>query len=76
MPISPPVPPSPSQALCGCGADGCLRFWNAKDGALLWAQHAGHRRGEALTRVATDPDNLLLYTADTAGFIKAWDISE
>ena len=63
-----------SQTLCACGADGWLRFWNPKDGEAVWEQHAGHE-GEGLVALATDPANALLFTGDTAGCIKAWDVS-
>jgi len=64
-----------TQALCGCGADGHLRFWSPKEGTPLWEQHAGHKRGEGLVALATDCDNTRLYTGDTAGCVKAWNIS-
>lgn len=64
-----------AQALCGSGADGYLRFWNVKEGESVWVQHAQHADGEAVVALATDPANRCLFTGDSAGFLKVWDIS-
>jgi len=57
-----------SQALCGAGADGVLRFWNVKSyGECVWEQHAGHAPGEAVVALATDAKNTMLFSGDSAG---------
>ena len=64
-----------AQALCGAGADGVLRFWNVKSyGECVWEQHAGHAPGEAVVALATDAANKLLFSGDSAGFVKVWDV--
>ena len=65
-----------AQALCGAGADGVLRFWNVKSyGECVWEQHAGHAPGEAVVALATDAANKLLFSGDSAGFVKVWGIA-
>ena len=64
-----------AQALCGSGADGFLRFWNVKEGECVWEQPARHGAGEAVVALATDPANRFLFSGDSAGCIKVWDIS-
>ena len=65
-----------AQALCGAGADGVLRFWNVKSyGECVWEQHAGHAPGEAVVALATDASNKLLFSGDSAGFVKVWGIA-
>ena len=64
-----------AQALCGAGADGVLRFWNVKEGECVWEQHGGHAEGEAVVALATDNANQLLFSGDSAGFIKVWGIA-
>jgi len=63
-----------AQALVGTGADGYIRFWNVKEGTLLLEHHAGHRHGESIVSMATNPENSFLFTGDTAGYMKVWDV--
>ena len=41
----------------------------------MWVQHAGHAEGEAVVALATDPANKFLFSGDSAGFLKVWDIT-
>ena len=64
-----------SQALVSASADGKLRFWNVKEGCLVWEMHAQHKNGEGVVSLATEPTNSYLFTGDSAGFLKIWDVS-
>lgn len=59
------------------GAEGWIRFWSIHhEGGLLGQFNAAHRIGESVHAMATDEQNNFLFTADTLGYIKTWDISE
>lgn len=59
------------------GAEGWIRFWSVHhEGGLLGQFNAGHRIGESVHALATDEKNNFLFTGDTFGYIKTWDISE
>jgi len=62
-----------SQALLSSSADGMLRFWNVKEGCIVWEQPARHKNNEAVVALATDPTNSFLFTGDGFGYIKVWD---
>jgi len=61
------------QTLISSSADGMLRFWNVKEGSMVWQQPANHTNGEAVVVLATEPTNSFLFTGDGLGYIKVWD---
>ena len=64
-----------SQALVSGSADGKLRFWNVTEGLLVWEMHANHKNGEGVVALATEPTNSFLFSGDSTGYLKVWDIS-
>jgi len=64
-----------SQALVSASADGKLRFWNVKEGVLVWEMASNHKNGEGVVSIATEPTNSFLFSADAAGYVKIWDVS-
>lgn len=59
------------------GAEGWVRFWSIHhEGGLLGQFNAAHRIGESVHAMTTDQQNNFLFTADTLGYVKTWDISE
>jgi WD40 repeat protein len=62
-----------SQALVSASADGKMRFWNVKEGCLVWEHDARHRNHD-MVAMTTEMTNSFLFTGDGAGYIKAWDI--
>jgi WD40 repeat protein len=59
------------------GAEGWIRFWSLhQDGGLLGQFNAAHRVGESVHALATDEQNKFLFTGDTLGYVKIWEISE
>ena len=63
-----------SQALVSASADGQLRFWNVKEGCLVWELPARHKNNDAILSLATEATNSYLFTGDGTGYIKAWDV--
>ena len=63
--------------LCVAHGDGRVRMWNAipSSGSLLCDFHAGHKNGESVLCVATDPTATRMVTADSTGRCRLWDIS-
>jgi WD40 repeat protein len=61
--------------LFSAGADGWLRAWDIARGLLLLEWDAGQQRGENLTVLKLNAAATQLYTADSAGAFKIWDIS-
>jgi WD40 repeat protein len=45
----------PPLVLASSYADGHVRFWNVTEGRCVADFHAGHRRGESVLTIATDP---------------------
>lgn len=59
------------------GAEGWIRFWSINhEGGLMGQFNAAHRIGESVHAMTTDHQNNFLFTADTLGYVKTWDISE
>ncbi|KAL5018967.1 hypothetical protein ScPMuIL_004689 [Solemya velum] len=59
------------------GAEGWVRAWSIHpQGGLLGQFNAAHKVGENIQTMATNSKNTLLFTADTAGYLKIWDIRE
>lgn len=59
------------------GAEGWIRFWSINhEGGLLGQFNAAHRIGESVHAMTIDHQNNFLFTADTLGYVKTWDISE
>lgn len=59
------------------GAEGWIRAWSIHHlGGLLGQFNGGHRVGESIYAMATDGDNEYLFTGDTMGVVKVWDITE
>ena len=65
-----------SQALASASADGKLRFWNVKDGCLVWEQPSLHKKDEGVVALATEATNSFLFSGDGAGYLKVWDICQ
>ena len=61
--------------LAAAYADGHVRLWSSADGLLLLELNARHKAGESIVAIACAADDSRLVTADTAGYIKVWDIS-
>ncbi|KAJ9527074.1 hypothetical protein QJQ45_025214, partial [Haematococcus lacustris] len=57
------------------GADRFLRMWSVSTGDCLVEMFTGHKLGESVVALAVQPANLSMATADSAGFIKVWDLS-
>eukprot|EP00948_MAST-09A_sp_MAST-9A-sp1_P003840 g3840.t1 len=59
--------------LCGKG-DGELTFLNIKE----WCIHAhvscGHPQGEGIVALSTDEGNEYIFSGDTSGYVKIWDV--
>jgi WD40 repeat protein len=64
-----------SQALVSGSADGKLRFWNVKEGLMVWEHDAQHKNRDVVA-MATEPTNSFLFTGDGAGYLKIWDICQ
>ena len=62
-----------TQALVSASADGKLRFWNVKEGCLVWEADTRHVAG-GVVALTTEPTNSFLFTGDGAGYLKVWDI--
>jgi len=65
-----------SQALVSGSADGKLRFWNVKEGCLVWEQHSHHKNSDGVVALATELTNSFLFSGDGAGYMKLWDICQ
>ncbi|KAG5460245.1 MAG: WD40-repeat-containing domain protein, partial [Olpidium bornovanus] len=62
--------------LVSTGGDGALRFWNAKEGQLLWFWDTKRNgRLEGIYAMTTNAKNDMIITADAAGQVSVWDIS-
>ena len=46
-----------SQALASASADGKLRFWNVKEGVMVWEQPSRHKNDEGVVALATELTN-------------------
>lgn len=78
-----------NRTMVSAGADGCLRFWEGQwmpivplhcatsvtPSRMACMVPGNHYRGFALVDVRSDDENRFLVTADEAGFVKTWDIS-
>ena len=63
--------------LLSSGAEGWVRAWSIHpQGGLLGQFNAAHRPGETVLAMATDSENRYLFTGDTLGYIKLWDMIE
>ena len=62
-----------TQALVSASADGMLRFWNVKEGCLVWEHDAEHKNKDVVA-MCSELTNSFLFTGDGAGFLKVWDI--
>ena len=62
-----------TQALVSASADGMLRFWNVKEGTLVWEHDAEHKNKDIMA-MCTELTNSFLFTGDGAGYMKVWDI--
>lgn len=59
------------------GAEGWIRFWSLhQEGGLIGQFNAAHCVGESVHALATDEQNNFLFTGDTLGYIKTWEISD
>ncbi|CAG2248754.1 unnamed protein product [Mytilus edulis] len=59
------------------GAEGWVRAWSIHhQGGLLGQFNASHKVGESVHTMSTDINNKLLFTADSCGYVKIWDITE
>ncbi|XP_076074046.1 WD repeat-containing protein on Y chromosome-like [Mytilus galloprovincialis] len=59
------------------GAEGWVRAWSIHhQGGLIGQFNASHKVGESVHTMSTDINNKLLFTADSCGYVKIWDITE
>ena len=59
------------------GAEGWIRFWSMHhEGGLLGQYNSAHRLGESVFGLTTDTKNRYIFTADTQGYVKIWDIKD
>ena len=63
------------RALVSGTADQYLRFWDNKALRLRNKVKVNHHPEDALTAIATDKDNTVLFTSDTSGCIKKFDLA-
>lgn len=64
----------PPLVLAASYADGHVRLWNVTEGRCVGDFHAGHRAGEGVLSIASDPSGTRLVTGDSVGRIRLWDI--
>ena len=63
--------------LVSASSGGWIRFWAVEHtGGLKGQFNAAHRVGETVQTICVDSDNDYLFTGDSEGYIKVWDISE
>ncbi|XP_062516095.1 WD repeat-containing protein on Y chromosome-like isoform X2 [Corticium candelabrum] len=70
---------SDTAVVVAAGAGGWVRFWNIYGSGLqgeYLGLHHDHPDFSSVSALATDPDNILLYTGCSQGYIKVWDISD
>lgn len=67
-----------SATLVVSAENGNVFFWNALKSQLLGGFHAGHTElgSETVPAIAVSTDNKILYTGDSLGYLKIWDISD
>ncbi|XP_045212836.2 WD repeat-containing protein on Y chromosome-like [Mercenaria mercenaria] len=59
------------------GAEGWIRFWSMHhEGGLIGQFNAAHRLGESVFTIKSDTNDSYLFTGDTEGYIKIWDIRD
>lgn len=56
-------------------ADQYLRFWDTKTGKLLNKVTVDHHPEDALTALATDSENISLFSGDTSGCLKKFNLA-
>ena len=57
------------------GAEGWIRFWSMHhEGGLLGQFNSSHRLGESVLAIISDSNDTFLFTGDTQGYVKIWDI--
>ncbi|XP_071834643.1 cilia- and flagella-associated protein 337-like isoform X2 [Apostichopus japonicus] len=63
--------------LMASGAEGWVRAWSIHHkGGLLGQFNAAQKPRESILTMATDSKNEFLFTGDTLGYVKVWDISD
>ena len=69
--------PRKGNLLLTCGADGYVRFWRLEETKLVhvYGLHAGHQQGEPILAMAVSDDNTRLFTGDSLGEVRTFDIS-
>ena len=60
-----------TQSLVSASADGRLRFWNVKEGCLVWEHDAEHKNKDVVA-MCSELTNSFLFTGDGAGYLKVW----
>lgn len=63
-------------SLISAGGDGTIRFWNVNTGQMYLEIDCTHGENESIFSIATDSNNFLLITGDSAGWISVYDIKE
>lgn len=59
------------------GAEGWIRFWSMHhEGGLLGQFNAAHCLGESVFAIKSDSNDYFLFTGDTEGYVKIWDIRD
>lgn len=62
------------ELLVAAGGDGMLRFLSSKERIVHSEIPAMHARGESITAMQTDHHNDYLFTADSGGYVKVWNV--
>ncbi|XP_078611049.1 WD repeat-containing protein on Y chromosome-like isoform X2 [Branchiostoma floridae x Branchiostoma japonicum] len=60
--------------LLACGADGWVRAWSIHHKGGMLGQFRATEKDIGILAMETDSNNEFLFTGDTAGYIKVWDI--
>ncbi|CAD5114766.1 DgyrCDS3810 [Dimorphilus gyrociliatus] len=71
------IPSQFTATLIAAGAKGWIRFWSIRPGGGLIGQfNAAHLVGDSILSICTDTCNIFLFTSDTGGYVKVWDIGD
>ena len=64
--------------MVSAGARGTIQFWNITNGELVaqFSAFTDENTQETVYGLATNKDNSNIYTGDSRGYLRAWDIQE
>ena len=68
--------PNKKTATLLVSVDGTIQAWSIQGGLLGQFDATGRRNDESVLALKSDSLNHILFTGDTSGYIKIWDISE